>query len=295
VRGHVVRPGESLQGHFLYGVVGDYFAALGVPLREGRYLTAAEVRRGDRVAVVDEDFARRYWPGRSAVGEQLFRGPEARPAEEALTVVGVVAAVKQVAVTDVQGQGAVYLPFVHHADASFFVVARTRQAPELFGPSLVRLVRRLDPDLPVDEVRSMDGRIADSLIARRSPALLAAFFAGVALLLAAVGTYGVLSYAVAQRRREIGVRLALGAQPREIGGAFLRLGLSFLAAGTLLGGAGAWAAGRVMQRILFDVPALHLPTLLVTAVTMGVVALLASLIPARRAAGVDPMIAMAAE
>ena len=295
VRGHVVRPGESLQGHFVYGVVGDYFAALGVPLREGRYLTAAEVRHGDHVAVVDEDFARRYWPGRSAVGEQLFRGPEARPAEEALTVVGVVAAVKQVAVTDVQGQGAVYVPFVHHADASFFVVARTRQAPELFGPSLVRLVRRLDPDLPVDGVRSMDGRIADSLIARRSPALLAAFFAGVALLLAAVGTYGVLSYAVAQRRREIGVRLALGAQPREIGGAFLRLGLSFLAAGTLVGAAGAWAAGRVMQRILFDVPALHLPTLLVSAVTMAVVALLASLIPVRRAAGVDPMIAMAAE
>src|SRR2546430_5787678 len=107
----------------------------------------------------------------------------------------------------------------------------------------------------------MNTRIADSLIARRSPALLAGIFAGVALLLAAIGTYGVLSYAVAQRRREIGIRMALGAQTRQIGAQFLSLGLRLLAAGTILGLIGAWLAGRAMQSDLFDVPTLHIATL----------------------------------
>ena len=103
----------------------------------------------------------------------------------------------------------------------------------------------------------MDTRIADSLITRRSPALLAGIFAGVALLLAAIGTYGVLSYAVAQRTREIGIRMALGAQREQIGAQFLSLGLRLLAAGTILGLIGAWLAGRAMQSVLFDVPTLH--------------------------------------
>src|ERR1700747_2482972 len=103
----------------------------------------------------------------------------------------------------------------------------------------------------------MDTRIADSLIARRSPALLAGIFAGVALLLAAIGTYGVLGYAVAQHGREIGIRMALGVQRRQIGAQFLSLGLRLLAAGTMLGLIGAWLTGRAMHSVLFDVPALH--------------------------------------
>jgi ABC-type antimicrobial peptide transport system permease subunit len=142
-------------------------------------------------------------------------------------------------------------------------------------------------------VRTLDAQLSDSLVVRRSPALLAALFAAVALVLAAVGTYGVLSYAVAQRRREIGVRLALGAQPRQVSREYVALGAALLGAGTLLGVVGAWAAGRLMQRVLFDVPSLHLPTLLASAATMAVVAMAASVIPARRAARVDPMVALA--
>ncbi|HEV2096271.1 MAG TPA: FtsX-like permease family protein, partial [Chthoniobacterales bacterium] len=138
-------------------------------------------------------------------------------------------------------------------------------------------------------------RIADSLVARRSPAMLAGIFAGVALLLAAIGTYGVLSYAVAQRRREIGIRMALGAQTRQIGTQFLSLGLRLLAAGTILGLIGAWLAGRAMQSVLFDVPALHLATFAGTAALMTMVSLIACLLPARRATKVDPMIALRAE
>ena len=295
VRGHVLRPGESKRGHFAYGVLGDYFGAIGVPLREGRIFSSGEAREGAGVAVVDEDFARRYWPDASAIGQQLLIGAGDRPDQSALTVVGVVGAVKQVTVTDEERQGAVYVPFPRLADASWYVVTRTARTPELLAPAMQRLVRSLDPDLPLDGVQSMEARVTDSLTARRSPALLAALFAAVALLMAAVGTYGVLSYSVAQRRREIGVRLALGALPWQIGHQFLSLGLMFVAAGTLVGGLGAWMAGRFMQRILFDVPALHVPTLLGSAATLGVVAVVACVLPARRAARVDPLIAMSAE
>jgi ABC-type antimicrobial peptide transport system permease subunit len=149
--------------------------------------------------------------------------------------------------------------------------------------------------LAIDNIRSMDTRIAESLIARRSPALLAGIFAGVALLLAAIGTYGVLSYAVAQRTREIGIRMALGAQRGQIGSQFLSLGLRLLAAGTVLGLIGAWVAGKAMQSVLFGVPTLHLATLFGTALVMSAVSFIACLIPARRATKVDPMIALRAE
>jgi hypothetical protein len=252
------------------------------------------MHRAERLAVVDEDFARRYWPNGSALGQQLFQGA-GEHAGEAFTVIGVVGAVKQAEVTESQMQGAVYFPFAHRADGDFFVVTRTTRAPESFAATMVRVVRELDPELPVDGLRSMDVRIADSLVARRSPALLAAIFAGVALLLASIGTYGVLSYAVAQRRREIGVRMALGAQPRQIGSQFLSVGLELLVAGTILGVLGTWLAGRFMRSILFEVPALHVATLTGTAVVMGLVSIVACMIPARRAAKVDPLIALRSE
>jgi ABC-type antimicrobial peptide transport system permease subunit len=175
---------------------------------------------------------------------------------------------------------------------NIFVVTRTSQRPEAFAETLRKLVRATNSDLAIDNLRSMDTRIADSLIARRSPALLAGIFAGVALLLAAIGTYGVLSYAVAQRRREIGIRMALGAQRAQIGSQFLSLGLRLLAAGTILGLIGAWLAGRAMQSVLFDVPTLHIAILLGTAFVMTAVSLIACLIPAHRATKVDPIIAL---
>src|SRR5204862_4613597 len=163
--------------------------------------------------------------------------------------------------TEPQGQGAVYLPFIDSYGINIFVVTRTGQRPEAFAETLRKLVRAADPDLAIDNLRSMETRIDESLIARRSPALLAGIFAGVALLLAAIGTYGVLSYAVAQRRREIGIRMALGAQREQIGAQFLSLGLRLLVAGTVLGLIAAWLAGKAMQTVLFDVPPLHLPIL----------------------------------
>ncbi len=293
-KGYVPPAGESLHGHYLYQVTGDYFTALGIPLREGRFLTSADSHRAERVCVVDEDFARRYWPrgrGGGALGQRVFQGNDSDDAK-LFTIVGVVGAVKQAELTEPQGQGAVYLPFMDSDGINIFVVTRTSQRPEAFAETLRRLVRAANPDLAIDNLRSMETRIAESLIARRSPALLAGIFAGVALLLAAIGTYGVLSYAVAQRRREIGIRMALGAQREQIGAQFLSLGLRLLAAGTVLGLIGAWLAGRAMQSVLFDVPALPVATLLGVALVMSVVSLIACLIPARRAAKVDPLVAL---
>ena len=293
-KGYVPPAGQSLHGHYLYQVTGDYFTALGISLREGRFLTSADSHRTERVCVVDEDFARRYWPNGGALGQRVFQGSDSDDAK-LFTIVGVVGAVKQAELTEPQGQGAVYLPFTDSDGINIFVVTRTSQRPEAFAETLRKLVRAANPDLATDNLRSMDTRIAESLIARRSPALLAGIFAGVALLLAAIGTYGVLSYAVAQRTREIGIRMALGAQRSQIGTQFLSLGLRLLAAGTILGLMGGWWAGRAMQSVLFDVPTLNVATLLGTALVMTTVSLVACLIPARRATKVDPVIALRAE
>ncbi|MFL6567880.1 MAG: ABC transporter permease [Chthoniobacterales bacterium] len=291
---YVPPPGQSLHGHYSYGVAGDYFTALGIPLREGRFLTSADSYRSEHVCVVDEDFARRYWPNGGALGHQVAE-PGSPDEAKLFTIVGVVGAVKQAELTEAHGQGAVYLPFAYWENSFYFVVTRTSQRPEAFAETLRKLVPAADPELAIDNIRSMDTRVAESLIARRSPALLAGIFSGVALLLAAIGTYGVLSYAVAQRRREIGIRMAIGAQREQISAQFLNVGLRLLGAGTLLGLIGAALAGRAMQSLLFDVPAFHPETFAITAAVMTVVCLIACWLPAHRASRTDPIEALRSE
>jgi ABC-type antimicrobial peptide transport system permease subunit len=160
------------------------------------------------------------------------------------------------------------------------------------GSVLKKTVLALDPELPVDDLKTMQVRIDDSLVARRSPAVLAGIFAGVALLLAAVGTYGVLAYAVGQRRREIGVRMALGALPQQVLAQFLGLGARLLLAGLAVGVLGAWGAGRAMQSVLFGVGSIHLGVIAATAGVMMIVVLLAVYLPSRRAARISPLEAL---
>ena len=293
-KNYVPPAGQSVQGHYSLGVAGDYFAALGIPLREGRFLTSDDSHRQERVCVVDEEFARRYWPNGSALGQKIVHANESDDSE-LFTIVGVVGAVKQAALTESRSQGAVYLPFAYREDSFYFVVTRTSQRPEAFAGTLRKLIRTADPEIAIDNIRSMETHIADSLVARRSPAMLAGIFAGVALLLAAIGTYGVLSYAVAQRRREIGIRMALGAQREQIGRQFLNLGLRLLGAGTILGFIGAAVSSRAMQSLLFDVSAFQFAIFASTALIITLVCLLACFIPTLRATRVDPMEALRAE
>lgn len=295
VRGYVLSPGESLQGHYSYGVTGDYFRALGVPLVAGRFLTSADSQANARVCVVDEDFARRYWPRGGALGQQLFEGGEIRSDAEAFTIVGVAGAAKQAGLTDTVAQGAIFYPYSHRLDRDIFIVARTTARPAAFAATMRMVAQRLDADLPVNDVQSMDARIANSVVDRRSPALLSMLFAGLAVLLTAIGTYGVISYGVTQRRREIGIRMALGAQPGHIRRQFMSVASRLMAVGACMGIAGAWLTGRAMQTLLFGVPPLHVATLAATAALMGTVCLVACLLPSHRAARISPVDAIAKE
>jgi predicted permease len=295
VKGHVLRPGESPRGHYSYGVAGDYFRAMGFSLIAGRFLTDADSLRAERVCVVDEDLARYYWPHGSTIGQHLFEGSSAGPDAEGFTVVGVVGSVKQAGLTDEAAQGAIYYPYVFRTDDSIFAAVRASSRPESLGLTLQKVVRQIDASLPVSNIQSMDARIADSLVTRRSPALLAGLFSGIALLLIAIGTYGVLSYAVAQRRREIGVRMALGARPEQIRRQFFSLAMRLLAGGMILGVIGAWLTGRAMQAVLFHVPGLNAAILAGAAATIAVASLAACLVPAYRAARISPMRALADE
>ena len=289
VVGHVPRAGESARANYDYGVDGDYFAAMGFTLREGRFLTGSDSARESRVCVVDEDFARFYWPHEKAVGQKLFRGSDRLDDKEAFTVVGVVGAAKQVGPTETGAQGAVYYPYEFRTDGSLFVAVRTSMAPESFGGELRQAVRGIDPQLAVSDLQTMDARVADSLITQRSPALLAGLFSLIALLLTSVGTYGVLSYAVALRRVEIGVRMALGARPEHIRRQFMLLAGRLVIVGAAIGVVGAWSGGQAMQSLLFRVSPVDVRVLVGVAGVITFVSLLACLLPSQRAARISPM------
>ncbi|MBV9610841.1 MAG: ABC transporter permease, partial [Acidobacteriaceae bacterium] len=280
-------------GYYSYGVSGDYFQAMGFSIRAGRFLTSEDSERNVRTCVVDENFARENWPNASPLGQRVFQGSQPGGAAEAFTVVGVVGSIKQAGLTDDTAQGAIYYPYIDRPDSNIFVVVRGGVTPESLKAVLQQAVRRIDPDLAVNEIQSMSDRISASLIDRRAPALLGGLFAGIALLLITVGTYGLLSYAVAQRRREIAIRMALGARPEKIRRYFFSLALRLLAGGIAVGWCGAWAIGRAMQAVLFHVAGHDLLILAASSSMMAVVALAASLLPARRAAGISPLRALA--
>lgn len=291
VEGVEPAPGDSIRAHYTSTAVGDYWQAMGIPLVAGRFLEDADHHRKEKVCVVDEDFARRYWPKGSALGHRIVNGPTFK-ADEASTIVGVVGSVKQADLSDKSGQGAVYYTYPDYSGSHLSIVIRTPLAPEALAATLKKTVLALDPELPVDDLKTMQARIDESLVARRSPAVLAGIFSAVALLLAAIGTYGVLAYAVAQRRREIGVRMALGAQPRQVLAQFLGLGARLLLAGIALGVMGSWAAGRAMQGVLFGVDVLQPAVLAATAGVLLVVVLLAVFLPSFRASRVSPLEAL---
>jgi ABC-type antimicrobial peptide transport system permease subunit len=242
--------------------------------------------------VVDEVFARRYWPNQSAIGQRVYSGTRKADDSNVFTVVGVVGAVKQIDLTKNDSAGAAYFPFIQMFIRNYFLVARTNLPPETMADTLRRIVRQTDPEIPLSDIRSMESRIDDSLMTRRSPALLTGVFAGVALLLAAIGTYGVLSFAVSQRHREIGIRMALGALPQQVLAGFLGSGARLLLISVGLGLLGALAAGRALQSVLFGVGAFQLGVLAASSGVMMLAVLLACYLPARCAAKVDPMVAL---
>jgi len=294
IEGRLLSTDERSALHYNRGVGGDYFATLGVPLLKGRFLNDADALQGNKVCVIDETIARRYWPNGDAVGHRLTFDIVNPKKEDYSTVVGIVGSVKQNGLDDRNGFGVVYYPNVLFPALDFTVAVRTAQAPEAAVSSLRGEVLRIDPALPVTDVKTMAARVSESLDARRIPLLLAATFAGAALVLAATGIYGVLAYQVSQRRREIGVRLALGAQPKQILHQFLGLGIRLLAVGLPLGLVGAWFASRLMAGLLFGVGPMNPVVIGGAAMMLGSVAMLACWLPSRRASQVAPVEALKA-
>ncbi|HEY1791619.1 MAG TPA: ABC transporter permease [Opitutaceae bacterium] len=284
---------SPIHAHYIISVTGSYWATMHIPLRTGRLFTDNECRSKARVVVVDRAFATHYWPGGSALDKLILPRIDDDPSK-AYRIVGVVDTVKQMDLTEDTGHGAVYFPYPNdELQTNFFAIVVESQLPEAtLAPMVRHAMAGIDRQIPLAQFRSMDDRIGETLVTRRSPVILAAVFAGVALMLAAVGTYGVLSYAVSQRQREIGVRMALGALPAQIQAQFLRLGATLLVIGFAAGIAGSWVAGKAMQAILFEVSPLQPLVLAGAFVVMGLVALCACLLPARRASHVDPIVAL---
>ena len=278
---------------YTYFVTGDYFATLGVPLREGRLLTDDDYRLAHNVCVIDEEFARRHWPAGGALGHRMVLPIDPKEAErQFVTIVGVVGSVKQDDLADRANHAAVYFPLGVPSEfpvpSDFMVTVRTQLAPGAAGPDLRAAVVGVDRAAELYDLKTMDTRVGDSLVDRRTPLILAGIFAGVSLALTVVGLYGVLSFSVAQRRREIGVRMALGARPGQILGQFVGMGLGLLGVGLPLGLLGAWLAGRALASALFGVTPASPLVLCCTAGLLAAVAMPACLLPSRRAARVAP-------
>ncbi len=286
-------PGSDsvLRAHHVAAVTPGYWKVMGIPLLRGRLLEEADRVRPSRACVVDQAMADRYWPNEDPIGRRLSLGTAFEP-DNCSIVVGVVANAKQADVVELAAQGTVYRPYGSAWPGSFSLVVRSVLPPAVLAPLIREAVAKCDPGMPVDELRSLQSRVDDSLVARRSPAILAGVFAGVALLLASLGTYGVLAYSVSQRQREIGVRMALGARPAQVLAQFLGIGTKLCLIGLALGAIGTWATGRAMQSLLFGVGAFSPGIVLPAGIVLAAVVFLASLIPSRRASRVDPMVAL---
>jgi len=286
----------------------NYFQAMGIPLLRGRPFTEQDDRghlreqdlsglsdgqrwmAGMNAIIVDEEFVRRHWPNEDGLGKQVRlpwgeKGP-------VLTVVGVVGRVKLNQLSEQGGFVQAYLPFLQAPSQGMAVVIKTTLAPESLIAAARQQVQALDPEQPIYDIRTLAEMRDNSIAPQRLHLTLLVVFAAVALALAVVGLYGVLACAVTQRQREIGVRMALGAQRLDVLGMVVGHGMRLAFIGVALGLTGAFALTRVLQSLLFEIRPFDPLTFLMATLVLAGVALFSCWIPARRAARVDPMVAL---
>jgi predicted permease len=297
--GYVMSPGESLISPYQVVVSPGYFEAMSIPLQRGRRFLDSDDERAPRVIIVDERLAKRFWADRDPIGRRMWQPDSAQelkngpgPKTRYYTVVGVVGNVRVTGLTEREPVGMYYFPHQQQARGVMTMVTRASGDPGALTTSIRQRLAAIDPELPFFNVRPMQERLDESLVSRRTPMLLAIAFGTVAVFLAAVGIYGVLAYQVTQRRKEIGIRLALGSDARGIFGLVLREGLALVAVGVLVGLAGAFAVRRFIETQLYGVGAMDPLVLGAVAGLLALVALTACSVPARRAARIDPVIAL---
>ncbi len=266
----------------------SFFAALRIPIREGRVFTEQDRADTQAVALVDETLAKQYWPGESAVGKHIRRGSRAPWA----TIVGTVAHVKKGDLSGDEIKGKYYFPLYQVPPPMVTFAVRTPADPSRLAAGIRESVRAADPTQPVSQIRLLAEMVDSSLAPRRFVVTVMAVFSGMALLMAVIGLYGVISYTVSQRTRELGVRMALGAQQAEILKLVLWQGLRLAAGGAVIGLAASMAFSRMLREQLFEVSAFDPLTFTLMAGVLVTAALVASYLPALRATGVDPTVAL---
>jgi putative ABC transport system permease protein len=297
--GYQMQPGESVLSPTRVETAPGYFEAMRIPLVDGRYFDHRDTADSPRVIIVDKKLAAKFWPGQDPVGRRMYRPDSAKdllaPTDQTrfLTVVGVVGEVKMDGLVAARTPvGAYYLPIAQNTIRSLtFTVRAAGDAAALAAP-LRAAVGALDPELPVFAVKTMEQVTDESLVTRRWPMLLSMGFGVVALLLSALGIYGVLAYLVTQRTKEIGIRMALGGSPRAIFDLVLKEGAALLAVGLVAGGLGLVGVRRLLESQLYGVGPGNPAVMLTAAALLGVAALVACAIPARRATRIDPVIAL---
>ncbi|HET7424573.1 MAG TPA: ADOP family duplicated permease, partial [Gemmatimonadales bacterium] len=287
-------PPEVVQDAVVYRASPEYFPTFGLPLIRGRLFQAGDRADQTLVAIVSQGLAQRYWPGRDPIGSRITFGDPADSTSDWLTVVGVVGDVRQDgAVSPAYPQ--IYVPFAQLSNRSIVVALRTGRAPLALVAPLKQVLAGVDPNLALSQVSTMEQRVAGTLARPRVNALLLAAFAATALVLAALGIYGVIAYSVVQRTRELGIRVALGASADVVLGMVMRQGLSPVLIGLAIGLGVASVGSRVLRSLLYGVTATDPATYVAVAAFLAVVAVAASYVPARRAARSDPVKALRAE
>jgi predicted permease len=272
-----------------------YFGTLRIPFVRGRDFSRRDTRAQPGVAIINEAAARRYWPGQDPIGQTIrMHVGLSGVAQTPRTIVGIVRDVRYDGL-DAEPRPETYIPHAQHPVDAVAIALRTRGEPRDIVAPARAVLRRLDPTLPMAAVATMQDLVAESVAPRRFSLMLLGAFAGVALLLAAIGIYGVLSYVVGQRTREIGVRMAIGAARAHIVRLVVGEALLLAGIGLVLGFCATMALTGVIGGLLYEVEPSDPPTLIVVATVLLVVALAASYLPARRAAGVDPVAALRAE
>ncbi|MDB4877069.1 MAG: hypothetical protein JWM41_3515 [Gemmatimonadetes bacterium] len=272
-------------------VTPDFFATMGIPVLRGRGIMASDQPGAPKVLVVNRAFADRFFPNEEVIGQEIRLGWGKEPKGETTPIVGVVGDVHGDALES-KPEPTVYASIMQAPDDGLSIVVRTNLDPASLAAPLRAIVHELDHDLPVFSVQTMEERVAGSVGRQRFYATLLAIFAAVALILSAVGLYGVIAYAVSQRTHELGVRVALGATGDRISRMVIGEGLTLTAIGVVIGVAGSFAAGKLVATLLFGVGAFDPLTIGSVVVVLAAVAALASWLPARRAARVDPLAAM---